>query len=250
MGSQGCVDSREALGPVIGGRKREISQNCWSAAATNAYDSDEATSLCLFLHPHFPWGVHWWRGPLHACLWYSGSSFSHYIWKYIHTNLQNIVWAFREIPPVCLFVCLSLFHHFFCLSVSFFQLLTHVPPVMVKALAPTSVSSTSTRPSPVPALTSWSCSLTNAHAKVRTDAVTNTYRPVCSHNTVICNPCHQGARNRLFVCKKQSRPLRCAQLPYVISTSLAVISYDRIPNCFFSFCATWPSSLSFPFHFI
>lgn len=83
-----------------------------------------------------------------------------------------LIWECIDFFVNFVYLCVFLSFTTFPLTFLFFKLLTRVPPVMVKALAPTSVSSTSTRRSPVPALTSWSCSLTNVPAKVRTDTAT------------------------------------------------------------------------------
>ncbi len=75
-----CVDpkgSREAVGPVIGGRKREISKSCWLTAAAKAHDSDEATS-CVDgsgRRSHFPWGsIDWEIHQNNSCTWYFGNA--------------------------------------------------------------------------------------------------------------------------------------------------------------------------------
>lgn len=108
------VGSREAPGPVIGGGKREISQCCWLTAATNAHDSDEATScvdrparqtvsaLSLSLR------VHWRRGPLHSgkwennsWLWHFGNCISHWnSWPSLMlecVGYVNAFWTFENV---------------------------------------------------------------------------------------------------------------------------------------------------------
>lgn len=71
---------------------------------------------------------------------------------------------------------------------------------------------------------------------------------VCLCNAAIYNPCHQGARNRLFFFAGTRSTVRSA--PNATSTTLTVIPYDRKSNDLSSVCATWPSSLSFAFNFI
>ncbi len=188
---------------------------------------------------------------------------------YTQQSAEHIVSLKGNISPLCVsqipyllvFLCLSLSRHISCMIFSFFQLSTRVPPVMVKALAPTSVSSTSTRPSPVLALTSWSCSLTNAPVKVKTDTLTHKHTDLFlfffsflskKNNTptecVLTTLSYiiQGARNRLFVCVNLfswlSLLLGCARPPNVTSASLAVISYDRRSDYVSFVCATRPSS--------
>lgn len=147
--------------------------------------------------------------------------------------------------------CAFLSDHISLMTISFFQLLTRVPQVTVKVLAPTSVSLTSTRPSPVPALTSWSCSRTNALAKVRTDTVKNTgpYRlflsPFKKHSNQRCHTKSLSSLQESFLMTARAATMRSAP-----KLDISVISCHLFWQKIWLRLLHGILSLSFPFHFI
>lgn len=146
------------------------------------------------------------------------------------------------------FKCLSLFPHVPSLL---FQLRTRVPRLMAEARAPTSVSSTSTRPSPARALTSWSCSRTNAHAKVRRRINRRRLKP-CVNCHDIRVAVHQQTASvsvlepGLMASAAASAPRRLRQLSSHMRVNLiaCLLSPPNIPLCFYFHFSSCPNAVA------